>query len=168
MKFKSVGSVSVRSALVAFLFGLAVTVPFHGQQGVGAPIVQRIDAAVNAREQGLLGYTVTEHYAVFRGHDQEHPAADMQVKTTYRKDKGKSYSILSESGPELLRKALEMVLDNERLITQPANRAGAVITSANYEMTVKGSEPITARINTSLDTAALAAFIAEGVAQGAS
>jgi hypothetical protein len=133
---------SIRSALVAFLFSLAATVPFQAQKGVGAPIVQRIDAAVNAREQRLLGYTVTEHYAVFRGHDQEHPAADMQVKTTYRKDIGKSYSILSESGPELLRKALEMVLEKEQRITQPANRVGAVITSQNYEMTVKGSELI--------------------------
>jgi hypothetical protein len=133
---------SVCSALVAFLFSLAATVPFQAQQGEGAPIVHRIDAAVNAHEQELLGYTVTEHYAVFRGHDLEHPAADMQVKTTYRKDIGKSYSILSETGPELLRKALEMVLENEQRITQPANRVGAVITSQNYEMTVKGSEPI--------------------------
>ena len=107
--------------------------------------MQRIDAAVNAREHGLLGYTVTEHYAVFRGHDQEHPAAEMQVKTTYRKDVGKSYRILSETGPELLRKALEMILENEQRITQPANRAHAVITSENYEMTVKGSEPVTGR-----------------------
>jgi hypothetical protein len=145
LKFKSVGPISVRSALVAFLLGLAATVPFHAQQGVGVPIVQQIDAAVNAREQGLLAYTVTEHYTVFRGHDQEHPAAEMLVKTTYRKDVGKTFSILSEAGPELLRKALEMVLENEQRITQPANRAGAVITSQNYEMTVKGIEPVTAR-----------------------
>lgn len=127
---------------MAFLFVLAATVPFQAQQFAGAPIVQRIDGAVDAREQELLGYTVTEHYAVFRGHDQEHPAADMQVKTTYRRDVGKSYRILSESGPELLRKALEMVLENEQRITQPANRAHAVITSENYEMTVKGNETI--------------------------
>jgi hypothetical protein len=42
----------------------------------------------------------------------------------------------------LLRKALEMVLENEQRITQPANRAHAVITSENYEMTVKGNETI--------------------------
>jgi hypothetical protein len=142
LKFKSVRPISVRAGILAFLFSLAAIVPFQAQQDAGAPIVQRIDASVNAREQGLLGYTVIEHYAAFRGHDQEHPAAEMLVKTTYRKDAGKSYSIQSESGSELLRKALEMVLDNEKRLTQPSNRAGAVITSRNYEMTVKGSEPV--------------------------
>lgn len=128
--------------VVAFLFILAIPVPFQAQSDPGPPVVQRIDASVNARERGLLGYTVTEHYAVFRSHDQEHPAAEMWVKTTYRKDAGKSYSIQSESGSELLRKALEMILDSEKRVTQPVNRPGAVITSQNYEMVVKGSEPV--------------------------
>lgn len=115
------------------------------QQDASAEIIQRIDASVHARENNLLGYTVTEHYAVFRNHDEQHPAAEMVVKTTYKKDVGKDYAIVSETGSELLRKVLETVLDNERRLNQPANRLTTIITPANYEMTVKGAETVGGR-----------------------
>ncbi len=115
------------------------------QQDANAAVLQRIDASVHARENNLLGYTVTEHYAVFRNHDEQHPAAEMVVKTTYQRDVGKNYTIVSETGPVLLRKVLETVLDNERNMTRPANRVSAVISPANYEMTVKGAEPVDGR-----------------------
>ncbi len=104
--------------------------------------MQRVDASVHARETNLLGYSVTEHYAVFRNHDEQHPAADMVVKTTYQRDVGKNYTVVSETGSVVLRKVLEAVLDNERKMTRPANRVTAVISPANYEMTVKGTEKI--------------------------
>jgi hypothetical protein len=69
----------------------------------------------------------------------------MMVKTAYQKNVGKSYTVLSESGPELLRKVLEAILDSEKRMTQPANRATAVLTSANYEMSVKGAESVDGR-----------------------
>lgn len=129
-----------------FSIFLLNVVPALAWPGESAAILQGIDAAVNAREQGLLGYTVTEHYAVFRNKDQVNPAAEMTVKTTYRKDVGKSYAILSESGSNLLRKqVLEPILDRERELTEPANRATAVITSANYEMAVKGAQEVDGR-----------------------
>jgi hypothetical protein len=115
------------------------------QQDGNAAVLQRIDASVHARENNLLGYTVTEHYAVFRNHDEQHPAAEMVVKTSYQKDVGKNYTILSETGSALLRKMLEAVLDNERSVTRPANRLTAVISPANYEMTVKGAEQVDGR-----------------------
>src|SRR6516165_632374 len=68
------------------------------------PTIQKIDASVAARDESLLGYTVTEIYRVYRGADKTHPAAKMTVKTTYRKEDGKSYVILSQSGSELLLK----------------------------------------------------------------
>ena len=74
----------------------------------------RIDATVHARETNLLGYTVTEHYTVFRNHDEQHPAADMVVKTTYRRDVGKNFSIVSLTGSMLMRKMLEEVLATEK------------------------------------------------------
>lgn len=130
---------------VFFLFGYLAPVASQAQ-GANGDIFQRIDAAVRARDEGLTAYTATEHYAVFRNHDQEHPAAEMMVKTTYQKDSGKSFTILSESGPELLRKqVLEAILDTERRMSQRDNRATAVITTANYEMTVKGSEAVDGR-----------------------
>jgi hypothetical protein len=128
----------------SLLFGFLGLVPLQAQDAT-VTIINRIDAAVHARERGLTGYTATEHYAMFRNHDDQHPAAEMMVKTTYQKDVGKKYDILSETGSPLLRKVLETILDNERRMNEPANRATAVITSTNYEMTMKGSETVDGR-----------------------
>ncbi len=114
-------------------------------QNTNAEIVQRIDAAVRARDESVASYTVVEHYAMFRNRDEEHPAAEMTVKTVYQKDVGKNYTILSESGSTILRKAFETILDNEKRLNQPANRATALITSANYEMNSRGTENVGGR-----------------------
>src|SRR4051794_32559054 len=108
--------------------------------------IEKIDASVSWRDENLLGYTVTELYRVYRGADKEHPAAEMTVKTTYHKESGKSYVILSQTGSELLLKeVLGRILDSERLMTQPANRAQAVLTTANYSMTVKSDAVVDGR-----------------------
>ena len=140
MKFK--GFFLLRSLvsilfLCIVLFGVAV--PSLPQQDANAAVIQGIDASVHDRETNLLGYTVTEHYGVFRNHDEKHPAAEMVVKTTYQRDVGKNFSIVSLTGPLLLRKFLEEVLATEKKMTAPANRRTAIIIPANYEMTVKGS-----------------------------
>jgi hypothetical protein len=145
LNFKRVERIYQVIRLFPLLVGFLGPIRLPAQQDDNAAIIQRIDAAVRAREQGLLAYTVNEHYAVFRNHDEQHPVAEMMVKTTYQKDAGKSYSILSETGPAIRRKVLEILLDNERRMNQPANRTTAVITPANYEMTVKGSETIDGR-----------------------
>jgi hypothetical protein len=119
-----------------------------------AAMLRGIDAAVQARYQNVLGFTDIEHYAVFRGKDQSHPAAEMTVKDTYTKDAGKTYTVLSESGSELvLRFGLKPLLENERVINQPANLANSWFTTANYQMTVKPGPPV--RLN-GLDCVAVA------------
>jgi hypothetical protein len=130
------------SLLTILLFSAkAFTQPSDSKQMIG-----KIDASVAGRDENLLGYTVTEVYRVYRGADKRHPAAEMTVKTTYRKESGKSYVILTQSGSELLLKeVLGRVLDSERLMTQPANRAQAVLTTANYSMTVKGDDVVDRR-----------------------
>jgi hypothetical protein len=110
-----------------------------------AKIVQSVNAAVYARDQAILTYTVTEHYAMFRNHQEQRPVAEMTVQTTYKKDVGKSYAVLSMTGSALLRKVLATVLDNEKRLNEPANRASSLITSANYEMKPKGMETIGGR-----------------------
>ena len=115
------------------------------QPDVNAAILQGIDASVHARETNLLGYTVTEHYVVYRNHDEEHAAADMVVKTTYKRDVGKSFSVVSLQGSMVMRKMLEEVLATEKRMTQPANRITAVIMSANYAMAVKGPAVVDSR-----------------------
>jgi hypothetical protein len=98
-------------------------------------VVRGVDASVQNRIDRLAGYTVTEHYAVFRGKDETHPAAEMLVKTTYRKQTGKSYEIVSQSGSSLWRnEVLHTLLDNEKRMSQPGNVETALIDSANYEM----------------------------------
>jgi outer membrane lipoprotein-sorting protein len=108
------------------------------QQVDGAAILQKVDAAVKARVDGIEGYTVTEHYAVFRDKDETHAVAEMTVKTTYKRETGKSYQILSESGSTLMRSlVLQTILDNEKHVNEPGVREGSWITTANYEMQVK-------------------------------
>ncbi len=100
-------------------------------------VVRGVDASVKSRIDRLAGYTATEHYAVFRGKDEAHPAAEMLVKTTYNKQNGKSYEILSQSGSSLWRnEVLRTLLDNEKRMSQPGNVGAALIDSANYEMTL--------------------------------
>ena len=41
--------------------------------------------------------------SVFRNRDEVHPVAEMTVKTTYKRETGKNYEILSESGSSLIR-----------------------------------------------------------------
>jgi hypothetical protein len=98
-------------------------------------VVQGIDVSVKARIENVEAYTVTEHYTVFRGHDELHPAAEMIVKTLYRKGFGKTYTILSQSGSSLVRsEVLGTLLENEKRMSQPGNVESALIDSANYEM----------------------------------
>jgi hypothetical protein len=108
------------------------------QQLDEAAIIQSVDRAVMARVNGIESYTVTEHYAVYRNHDEHNPAAEMTVKTTYRRETGKNYEIVSESGSKILRSAvLESILDNEKKINEPGVREGSWFVSANYNMKLK-------------------------------
>ncbi len=100
-------------------------------------VVHGVDSSVRNRIDHLAGYTVTEHYAVFRGHDESKQVADMVVKTTYRKESGKSFTIVSQSGSSFWRsEVLDRLLDNEKRMSQPTNVESALINSSNYEMSL--------------------------------
>lgn len=108
------------------------------QQLSTASVIQQVDAAVKARTEYIEGYSVTEHYAVYRSKDEIHPVAEMTVITSYQKNSGKTYTIVSQTGSNIVRSlVLNRILDNEKLLSQPGIREGAWITSANYEMTLK-------------------------------
>jgi len=114
------------------------TNPVQAQQLDSASVIAKVDAAVKARVDHIASYTVTEHYAVYRGKDETHPAAEMTVRTEYRKETGKQYTILSESGSGLiLNHVLTVILDREKEINLPGIREHAWLTSANYEMKLK-------------------------------
>jgi outer membrane lipoprotein-sorting protein len=122
----------------AFLFAVLGSLASAAQQAGQAAVIAQVDAAVKARVEHVAGYTVTERYAVYRGKDETHPAAEMTVRTVYRKESGKSYAILSESGSDFIRRhVLRPLLANEKEINVPGKRESSWITSANYEMKLK-------------------------------
>ena len=127
-----------RAVAAASFFACLGIVAVPAQQLDASSVIQHIDAAVKARVDNIAGYTVTEHYAVYRSNDEAHPVAEMTVKTLYRQDTGKSYTILSQTGSEVIRSlVLGAILDNEKRLNLPGNREGSWITSANYEMKLK-------------------------------
>src|SRR3569833_2001422 len=121
--------------LATMLFFLLGNVSARAQVPDLASIIHGTDSSVKDRLDRLASYTVTEHYAVFRGHNDTQPAAEMLVKTTYRKESGKSYEILSQSGSALWRnEVLKTLLENEQRMSKPGNVETALINSSNYEM----------------------------------
>lgn len=108
------------------------------QQPDEATVIHGIDAAVSRRFENVLGFTDIEHYSVYRDKDEMHPIAEMTARDTYRKGSGKTYTILSESGSELVRKlGLNSLIENETMLNQPGNVERSWFNSANYEMHLK-------------------------------
>jgi hypothetical protein len=114
---------------------LLLRAPGLTQEHDPGAVIQLLDAAVAARFENILSFTDVEHYAVYRGGDETHPAAEMTVRDTYKKGVGKAYTVLSESGSSiLLHFGLKPLLDNEQTINQPGNVEKSWFNSANYNM----------------------------------
>lgn len=129
------GQIGIASKIVAvsiLLTGLHQA-PAQGPNPY-API-RSVDDAVAARVDNVLGFTAIEHYSVYRGNGETHPAAEMTVVDTYTKGVGKSYTVLSQSGSTIIQKlGLRPLLDNEKNINLPGNVEKSWFVSANYEM----------------------------------
>jgi len=129
-----------RRSLLAVLLAAALLCasglePARAQVPNLGTVVMGVDSSVKNRLDRLGAYTVTEHYAVFRGQTDPIPAAEMLVKTTYRKETGKTFEVLSQSGSSLWRnQVLKTLLENEQRMSKPGNVETALINSANYEM----------------------------------
>ena len=109
--------------------------PAPTQERDPAAVIRGVDAAVAARFEYILGFTDVEHYAVYRGDDQVHPAAEMTVRDTYKKGVGKTYTLMSQSGSSiLLHFGLKPLLANEQTINQSGNVEKSWFDSANYVM----------------------------------
>lgn len=128
---------------VAGFFWVAASAAAAGVAQDGTAILKKIDAAAQSRYAHVMGFSDTEHYVVYRGADQTHPAAEMTVRVTYRKDAGKSYRVLSQSGSALiLRLGLKPLLVNEQDLNHPAKVQQSWFTTANYEMHVSRAEQL--------------------------
>jgi hypothetical protein len=126
-------------ALASFLLALSlsatIAAPISAQSPDLSAIIQGIDNSVKNRTDKIADYTVTEHYVVYRGQDATNAAAEMTVQTVYRRQNGKSYTILSQKGSALMRdEVLGTLLDNEKRLSQPGNIETALINSTNYEI----------------------------------
>jgi hypothetical protein len=126
------------SILVSILLSVTASLRAPAQEPDPATLIRSLDAAVTSRSENVLGFSDVEHYVVYRGGDETHPAAEMTVRDTYKKGVGKTYTVLSESGSSiLLRFGLRPLLDNEQIINQPGNVERSWFNSANYVMTLK-------------------------------
>ena len=100
-----------------------------------AEIIQGIDDAVHRRELAVAGYTVKDHYAIYRNGEAK-PSAEMTVQTVFKRGAGKTITTLSQSGSGLLRsQVIEKVIAGEKEMSTGNIRDTVLVTSANYEMT---------------------------------
>jgi hypothetical protein len=136
MKDRSRVAVGLRILTACACTGLACEAV--SAQADSAAVIRGIDAEVQARVENVLGFTDIEHYAVYRGEDHTHPAAEMTVKDAFLKGKGKIYAILSQSGSGLVLKfGLHPLIENETDINEPGKVGESWFTSANYDMKVR-------------------------------
>jgi len=111
-------------------------------QSAAGPMTRQIDAAVRQRAANVAGFTDIEHYVVYRGKDETHPAAEITVKATFRRGEGRSYRILSQSGSEVIRKlGLIRLLKEEKALSQPGALEQNWLNSTNYQMSLKSDKP---------------------------
>jgi hypothetical protein len=126
----------------AALLLLGASLPLFAQAADTQTILRGIDQSVQNRVSRVLSFTDVERYAVYRGTDLTHPAAQMTVKVTYRKGIGKSYQIVEQSGSALIRRfGLMPLLENEETINLPGNVERSWFTTANYDMQLKPGGP---------------------------
>ncbi len=134
----------VSAAIFSLLSLAAAATPVQSPNS--AAVIQGVDAAVQARVDNVLGFTDMEHYAVYRDNDKT-PAAQMTVRDTYSKGKGKIYTVLSKTGSSIIEHfGLQPLLDSETEINLPSQVAKSWFTSANYKMELKpGTQQVDGR-----------------------
>lgn len=104
-------------------------------------LIRQIDQAELRRESNLAEYTVSEYYTIKNSHFSK--PAEAIIETTYRRGQGKTYKVLSRSGPSLLRnRVLDRLLQEETQMSRGRMREQAILTSANYEMKLIGKESV--------------------------
>jgi hypothetical protein len=134
----------MRVASLALSFCFLLCGSMLGQQ-VPADLIQRVDDAELAREASLGGYSVTEHYSIFRNGGSQ-PAAGTVVNTVYKKGQGKQYTVTSRSGSSLLQKYLiDRILKEEAEVSKSDNRGAILVTSTNYDMEFERPDSVLGR-----------------------
>jgi len=123
-----VGGLGISSSLQA------KPIPFEDLATQPESVIKAFDATQRAREVGIAGYSATEHYIVRRNGSQE-IGAELTARSTYSRDKGKDFQVLSRTGSGFLQsQVLDRVLDHEKELYAPDTRKRSLVTTDNYEM----------------------------------
>ena len=100
-------------------------------------VISKTDAVIRARFANIQGYTVTEHYAVYRN-SATAPSAEKTVLAIYEKSKGIRYTTISQSGSSIFQnRVIEPSLGSEKQIYDPTMRGQLMLTTDNYEISVE-------------------------------
>lgn len=110
----------------------------------GEQIAEQLQSHDQARTQELRRYHALRHYRVeYHGYSAT-VAASMAVEVSYDIASGKSFQIVSQSGPKfLVEKVLKRALDSEQEAFQ--DRGSMALTPANYRFHLAGSESLAGR-----------------------
>jgi hypothetical protein len=107
-------------------------------------LIRDIDRAQNSREEKLTAYSVTEIYKLHNARFTE--SAEMVVNVAYKKGSGKTYQVVSRSGPSFLQTGvLDKMLKEEGELSRGQTRESAMVTSANYKMKPLGQQVLEGR-----------------------
>jgi hypothetical protein len=129
------GHQTMKAFLVSFLAAQA----FAAQSTTGQTAIRALEQAEARRESGLAGYTVTEHYTVVSSRLGQ--SAEMTVETEYRRDRGKTYRVLSRSGSSTLQsRVFDRLLREEGEMSRGEARRRLLVNEGNYAMRYAGDE----------------------------
>jgi hypothetical protein len=114
------------------------------------PVDVAVDRAQFAREENVTQYTVTETYKLRNSRFSD--PAGMIVNVRYQKGLGKTYKVLTRTGPSFLQSAvLDRMLKEEEQMSRGDERKNALITSANYQMKLAGEKMLDGRLCDALE-----------------
>lgn len=138
---RSVGRTSSGRRLVGLrlvLFGCVLVGSLAAQPGSESAVVRARDAA-ELRETRVAGYSVTEQYAIRSS--RFNVSAQMTVATIYRRDHGKTRTVISRSGsPTLQSRVFDRLLREEGDMSRGEVRRQTLVNSENYLMRLSGEE----------------------------
>lgn len=97
------------------------------------------------REAALAGYTAREVYMVYRRRNPD-VAASRTVSVVHASGQGKTYTEIARSGSSQIQNfLLDRLISEQANLSKPENRGKALITTENYNMSVKCNETISGR-----------------------
>ena len=134
---------------IAFVFFAAATWPESAGSSPApsldsAQIVQRMQRHNLDQDNKLIHYRALRHYQVNYQGFPANASAKMDVEVEYDASTGKSFRIVSESGPKfLLDKVLKRAVDSEKEAAQ--DKGLTALSEANYRFHLAGTENVSGR-----------------------